>query len=91
VVGRPLQDEDELVARAKRGDAAAYEDLVRIHQTTALRVAYLVTGNEADAQEAAQDAFVKAYRALGRFRRGASFRPWLNRIVAKPAAHGPTT
>jgi len=83
-VGRPLPD-TELVARAKRGDAAAYEELVRRHQTIALRTAYLVAGNDADAQEAAQDAFVKAYRALGRFRPGFPFRPWLLRIVANEA------
>ncbi len=76
MVGRPL-DETELVARAKRGDADAYEELVRTHQGIALRTAYLVAGDETDAQEAAQDAFVKAYRALGRFRAGAPFRPWL--------------
>jgi RNA polymerase sigma factor (sigma-70 family) len=85
VVGRPPKDEGELLASAKRGDAAAYEDLVRTHQAIAFRVAYLVTGNEADAQEAAQDAFVKAYRALGRFRLGSPFRPWLCRIVANEA------
>jgi RNA polymerase sigma factor (sigma-70 family) len=84
VVGRPLAEE-QLVARAKRGDAAAYEELVRTHQGIALRTAYLVVGDETDAQEAAQDAFVKAYRALGRFRRGAPFRPWLLRIVANEA------
>ena len=84
MVGRPLPD-TELVARAKRGDAAAYEELVRRHQAIALRTAYLVAGNDADAQEAAQDAFVKAYRALGRFRHGSPFRPWLLRIVANEA------
>jgi RNA polymerase sigma factor (sigma-70 family) len=84
VVGRPLAEE-ELVARAKHGDAAAYEELVRQHQGIALRTAYLVAGNETDAQEAAQDAFVKAYRTLGRFRRGAPFRPWVLRIVANEA------
>jgi RNA polymerase sigma-70 factor (ECF subfamily) len=81
VVGRPLAETD-VVARAKQGDAAAFEEIVRAHQAIAFRTAYLVTGNEADAQEAAQDAFVKAYRALGRFRPGAPFRPWLLKIVA---------
>jgi RNA polymerase sigma-70 factor, ECF subfamily len=84
VVGRPLP-ETELVARAKRGDAAAYEELVRAHQAIAFRTAYLVTGDESDAQEAAQDGFVKAYRALGRFRADAPFRPWLLSIVANEA------
>jgi RNA polymerase sigma-70 factor (ECF subfamily) len=84
VVGRPLP-EPELVARAKRGDADAYEELVRRHQGIALRTAYLFAGNEADAQEAAQDGFVKAYRSLGRFRAGSPFRPWLLAIVANEA------
>ena len=84
VVGRPLP-ETELVARAKKGDAAAYEELVRAHQAIAFRTAYLVTGDESDAQEAAQDGFVKAYRALGRFRADAPFRPWLLSIVANEA------
>jgi RNA polymerase sigma-70 factor (ECF subfamily) len=49
VVGRPLP-ETELVARAKAGDATAYEEIVRAHQAIAFRTAYLITGNEADAQ-----------------------------------------
>ncbi len=63
----------------------AYEELVRLHQGIAFRTAYLVTRNAADAEEAAQDGFVKAYRALGRFRRGAPFRPWLLQIVGNEA------
>ena len=56
-----------------------------MHQGIAFRTAYVVAGNETDAQEAAQDAFVKAYRAIGRFRSGAPFRPWLLQIVANEA------
>src|SRR4249919_3156740 len=84
VVGRPLDDR-ELVARARRGDADAYEELVLAYQGIALRTAYLLAGNAADAEEAAQDAFVKAYRALWRFRPGSPFKPWLLRIVANEA------
>jgi RNA polymerase sigma-70 factor, ECF subfamily len=84
VVSRP-QAESELVERARRGDDRAYEELVRAHQGIAFRTAYLVTGSAADAEDAAQDAFVKAYRALGRFRPGAPFRPWLLRIVSNEA------
>ena len=58
---------------------------MQLHQGIAFRTAYLVCGNAADAEEAAQDAFVKAWRALGRFRRGAPFRPWLLRIVVNEA------
>jgi len=84
VVGRPL-DDTELVARAVRGDQGAYEELVRMYQGIAYRTAYLFAGNAEDAQEAAQDGFVKAYRALGRFRLGAPFRPWLLQIVSNEA------
>jgi RNA polymerase sigma factor (sigma-70 family) len=84
VVDRPL-DETELVERARRGDLRAWETIVRTHQGIAFRTAYVLTASAADAEEAAQDGFVKAYRALGRFRRGAPFRPWLLRIVANEA------
>jgi len=84
VVGRPL-DESDLIGRAKRGDTHAYEELVYAHQGIAFRTAYVIAGNAADAEEAAQDGFVKAWRALGRFREGAPFRPWLLQIVANEA------
>jgi RNA polymerase sigma-70 factor (ECF subfamily) len=84
VGSRPL-DEATLVARAKRGDAAAYEELVRMHQAIAFRIAFVAAGDRADAEEAVQDGFVKAYRALGRFREREPFRPWLLRIVANEA------
>ena len=81
---RPPQ-EAELVARAKRGERDAYEEIVRRHQNIAFRTAWVITGSAADAEEAAQDAFVKAHRALGRFREGAPLRPWLLTIVANEA------
>jgi RNA polymerase sigma factor (sigma-70 family) len=84
VVGRPLT-EAELVERARRGDQDAYGELVHLYQGIAFRTAYLLTGNAADAEDAAQDGFVKAFYALGRFRRGAELRPWLLRIVANEA------
>ena len=71
--------------RARRGDEQAYEELVRAHQGIAFRTAYLLAGNAGDAEEAAQDGFIKAYRALGRFRVGSPFRPWLLQIVANEA------
>ncbi len=74
-----------LLAKAKDGDLSAYEEIVVQHQATAFRVAWLITRSSADAEEAAQDAFFKAYRSLGRFRDGAPFRPWLLRIVANEA------
>jgi RNA polymerase sigma factor (sigma-70 family) len=77
--------EDELVARAQRGDLDAYEEIVRMHGTVAFRTAWFITGSAADAEEAAQDGFVKAHAALSRFRTGAPFRPWLLTIVANEA------
>ena len=71
--------------RARRGDVVAYEALVRMHQEIAFRTACLVAGSAGDGEEAAQEAFVKAWRALGRFRAGAPFRPWLLTIVANEA------
>lgn len=84
MVGRPLS-ESELVERAKRGDQDAYGELVHAYQGIAFRTAYVLTGNAADAEDAAQEGFVKAFYALGRFRRGAELRPWLLRIVANEA------
>jgi RNA polymerase sigma factor (sigma-70 family) len=85
VVGRPLDDDDALVAKARGGDAHAYARLVERYQGIAFRTAYLIAQNAADAEEAVQDAFVKAHRALPRFRAGAPLRPWLLRIVANEA------
>jgi RNA polymerase sigma factor (sigma-70 family) len=82
--GRPLEDA-ELVERARQGDVGSYEELVRRYQDVAGRTAYVITGRAADAQDAVQEAFVKAYRSLGRFRTDRSFRPWLLRIVANEA------
>lgn len=71
--------------RAQRGDGHAFETLVRAHWEIAFRLAYLITRNTADAEDAAQEAFVKGWRALGRFRSTEPLRPWLLRIVANEA------
>ena len=81
---RPLEDA-ELVEQARRGDVAAYGQLVRRYQDLAVRTAYVITGSSADAQDAAQEAFTKAWLALDRFRPDAPFRPWLMRIAANEA------
>lgn len=62
----------------------AYEELVRRYQHVAVRIAYVV-GGSFEAEDAVQEAFIKAYRALDGFRKGAAFRPWLLRIVANEA------
>src|SRR5712692_7444051 len=82
--GRP-EDDSELFARAQRGDMAAYEEIVQRYQQIAFRTAYLITSSAAEAEDAAQDGFMKAHRALGGFRTGADPRPWLLRIVANEA------
>jgi RNA polymerase sigma factor (sigma-70 family) len=79
-----LTDAD-LIARARAGDDHAYGMLVARHQTVAFRTAYVITGHAADAEDAAQEAFIKARAAMGRFREGAPFRPWLLTIVANEA------
>jgi RNA polymerase sigma-70 factor (ECF subfamily) len=79
------RDDDELVRRALRGEIEAYERIVRTYQAMALRTAYVITGSAEDAEEVVQDAFVKAHRALRRFRPGEPLRPWLLTIVGNEA------
>ena len=81
--GRP--PDEELVERARRGDADAYRNLMNSYQGISFRVAYVVAGDAADAEDAVADGFSKAWLALPRFRRGAPFRPWLLEIVANEA------
>ena len=85
--GRPLQEpnDQELIERARAGDLGAYDVLVLRHEQVAFRTAVLLTRGAMEAQDAVQDAFVKAHAALGRFRAGAEFRPWLLAIVANEA------
>jgi RNA polymerase sigma-70 factor, ECF subfamily len=72
----------ELATRARAGDGAAWDALVREHQQAAFRLAYLFLGDASEAEDAAQEAFVRAYRALDRFDATRPFRPWLLSIVA---------
>jgi RNA polymerase sigma-70 factor (ECF subfamily) len=64
---------------------SAYEVLVRRYQDLAVRAAFLILGDSAEAEDATQEAFVKAYYALGRFDADRPFRPWLLRIVTNEA------
>jgi RNA polymerase sigma-70 factor (ECF subfamily) len=70
-----------VLARVRAGDREAYAELVRCHAPVAVRTAALL-GAGADAEDVVQEAFVKAFCSLGRFRPGAPFRPWLLQIVA---------
>jgi RNA polymerase sigma factor (sigma-70 family) len=83
VEGRPLEDA-ELIERARSGEVAAYAELVRRYQDVAVRTAHVISP-DGDAEDAAQEAFIKAYRALPRFRLGSPFRPWILQIVANEA------
>jgi RNA polymerase sigma-70 factor (ECF subfamily) len=77
--------EGELIERARHGDVSAFEALVRAHQAVAFRTAWIASGGADDAEDAAQEGFMKAFAALSRFRADAPFRPWLLTIVANEA------
>lgn len=82
--GRPLDDDAQLIDSARGGDIGAFEQLVARYQQIAVRVAHVMCGPD-DAGDVAQEAFVKAWHALGQFRSGSAFRPWLLTIVANEA------
>ena len=71
----------DLVARARRGDPAAFGELVDRHRSAVYRAALAALGSPADAEDAAQDAFLLAYRRLDSFRGDASFKTWLLTIT----------
>ena len=73
--------EQELVRRARRGDLEAYDDLVRRYQQRIYATIYHMTANHEDANDLAQDAFIKAYQALKSFKGGSSFYTWVYRIA----------
>ena len=77
--------EQQLVVAAKSGDAQAFAGLVRLHQRRAYAVARAIVGTHEDAEDAVQEGFLHAYRALDRFVAGQSFGAWLHRIVANAA------
>jgi len=70
-----------LVARAKQGDTAAFEQLVRQYERQIFRVAQHITQNREDAEDIAQDAFLKAYEKLDQFQGNSKFSTWLVRIA----------
>ena len=76
----PRTDAD-LVSRAQAGRLDAFEELVRRHRLGTYRVALRMLGDESDAEDATQDAFVQAWRNLGRFRADGAFSTWMYRIV----------
>jgi RNA polymerase sigma-70 factor (ECF subfamily) len=74
-------DDTVLIREAQAGNRAAFEELVRQYDHAVLRLALHLTGSESDAQDIYQEAFLKAYRSVGKFRFECSFYTWLYRIV----------
>jgi RNA polymerase sigma-70 factor (ECF subfamily) len=83
---RPARSTDaQLIERARRGDAAAFDALATGRLDRCYRLAWSILLNDADAADATQEAFIAAWRQLPRLRDGAAFDGWLNRIVANAA------
>jgi RNA polymerase sigma-70 factor (ECF subfamily) len=80
-----MRVERDLIRAAQSGSKVAFEDLYRRHWRSAYRAAYLVTHDAAASEDIAQEAFLAASRALGRFDRRRPFAPWLHRIVVNRA------
>ena len=78
-------DEAALVVAAQGGDEAAFAEIVRRYQRAVYRVAYGLTRNGSDADDLAQETFLRAWQALGRFRVGEPLFPWLSRIAVNLA------
>ncbi len=74
-------NEQELILRAKRGDTDAFADLLALHERFVYNLALRTIGNPAEAEDVAQEAFVRAWQALPKFRGGSALRTWLYRIV----------
>jgi RNA polymerase sigma-70 factor (ECF subfamily) len=74
-------DEDALVTRLRAGDGHAFEILVRTHSLPLLRAARRFMHSEEDARDALQDAFVSAFKSIGRFEASARLSTWLHRIL----------
>src|SRR3989442_2925237 len=77
----PRVDDSDLVRQAQHGDAIAFEQLVQNYDRTVLRLALNITRSWEDAQDIYQEAFLRAYRNIGRFRFECSFYTWIYRIV----------
>jgi RNA polymerase sigma-70 factor (ECF subfamily) len=76
-----IANDRSLIKLAAQGDQDAFGELVQLHQSAVFNVAYRMLGNRQDAEDAAQEAFVRAYNAFDRFDVKRPLRPWLKRIV----------
>ncbi|MHB8670653.1 MAG: RNA polymerase sigma factor [Acidimicrobiales bacterium] len=79
-------DQDALVTAARAGDRDAFEELVRATYADTYTLAYRLTGDEEDARDVTQEAYLRAFRGLRRFRGDSQFTTWLYRITANCAA-----
>ena len=80
-VSHPLEDEAVLIEQAQRGDLSAFDQLVLQHQQQVFAVALRMLGDRDEAQDVAQDAFIRAYQGIGTFRREAKLSTWLVSIT----------
>src|SRR3989440_11518555 len=71
-----------VLARARQGDSEAFRFLVERHSRNVFRLAFRMTGNEQDAEEVVQEAFLRAYSRLSKFEARSSFGTWIYRIAA---------
>jgi RNA polymerase sigma-70 factor (ECF subfamily) len=81
-----LLDESELISAAKAGDRGAFDELVRRTFVDTFTLARRLTGNEEDGRDVVQDAYLRAWRGIGKFRGDAQFSTWMYRITANAAA-----
>ena len=80
-----MKDQENIIARARRGDADAFEQLVVAYRDQVFRLALRMCGNEADADEVAQEAFLSAWKALPNFRGDSRFSTWLYQLTSHAA------
>ena len=78
--------QDELVAAARDGDQQAFEELVRQTYVSTYTLAFRLTGNEEDARDVVQETYLRAWKAMRKFRGDAQFSTWLYRITANTAS-----
>ena len=77
-----IGDDEDLIARIKKGDTEAFEMLVKRHKDRAYHTALGMLGNPEDAKDLTQEAWVRTYRSMHRFREGSPFYPWFHSILS---------
>ncbi|QIB68098.1 sigma-70 family RNA polymerase sigma factor [Aminipila butyrica] len=76
-------NESELIINIQQGDREAFGTLFRLYEAKALRTAFLITGNQAMAEDLVQEAFVKCYCEIGKLKNPESFKPWFYRLLVR--------